>query len=228
MLDPSSKSRLTPQQASNFQGDTLFDRLARAVCQAGVLPRKELFEAWEVARQARRRFRGGRVVDLCAGHGLLAHVMLLLDDTSPGALAVDLAIPPSAQAVTGALVEAWPRLAHRVTFLSQPLESVPLTADDVVVSAHACGHLTDVVLQRAADAGARVAVLPCCHHLSKERVKDLEGWVDGPLAMDVERAVWLRARGYTVRTHQIPQAITPKHRLLLGEFPRPGQQRPPA
>jgi hypothetical protein len=27
----------------------------------------------------RRLFRAGRVVDLAAGHGLLAHVMLLLD-----------------------------------------------------------------------------------------------------------------------------------------------------
>jgi hypothetical protein len=36
------------------------------------VPRKELFETWEIARRARRRFRGGRVVDMAAGHGLLA------------------------------------------------------------------------------------------------------------------------------------------------------------
>ena len=49
--------------------------------------RKELYESWEVARRARRLFRGGRIVDLGAGHGLLAHVMLILDDSSPSALA---------------------------------------------------------------------------------------------------------------------------------------------
>ena len=60
------------------------------MCRAGTLPGKELFEAWEVARRVRRKYRGGRVVDLACGHGLLAHIMLLLDDRSAQALAVDL------------------------------------------------------------------------------------------------------------------------------------------
>ncbi|MCH3710085.1 hypothetical protein LZC18_10085, partial [Campylobacter coli] len=85
----SSKDRLTTYDLDRFPGGTLFNRIARAVCQAGCLPRKELYEAWEVARRTRRRFRGGRVVDLAAGHGLLAQVMLLLDDSSPEAVAVD-------------------------------------------------------------------------------------------------------------------------------------------
>ena len=46
-LNPSSKSRLTEKQLDNFPGGTLFDRIARAVCRAGTLPAKELFEAWE-------------------------------------------------------------------------------------------------------------------------------------------------------------------------------------
>jgi len=46
-----------------FSGATLFDRIGLAVCEAGCLPRKELYEAWEVARRARRWFRGGRVID---------------------------------------------------------------------------------------------------------------------------------------------------------------------
>src|SRR5262245_16912447 len=66
----SSKTRLTERQVARFPGDGLFERVARAVCRAGCLPRKELFEAWEMARRIRRRFRGGRIVDLAAGHGL--------------------------------------------------------------------------------------------------------------------------------------------------------------
>jgi hypothetical protein len=84
------------------------------------------------------------------------------------------------------------------------------------VSAHACGTLTDTILARAVGATARVAVLPCCHALTPARVRDLEGWVDGALAMDLERAAWLRARGYVIHTREIPTAITPKNRLLLG------------
>ena len=111
----SSKGRLTDRDLGRFPDDTLFDRVARAVCHAGCLPRKELYEAWEVARRVRRLFRGGRVVDLGAGHGLLAHVMLLLDDSSPDALAVDTTLPASARRCTRCFVQAWPRLAGRVT-----------------------------------------------------------------------------------------------------------------
>ena len=79
-FSPASRGRLTDRDLGRFPDNTLFHRLARASCHAGCLPRKELYEAWEMARRVRRLFRGGRVVDLGAGHGLLAHVMLLLDD----------------------------------------------------------------------------------------------------------------------------------------------------
>ena len=57
------RAGLTPRDLGRFPSDTLFDRIARVVCRADCLPRKELYEAWEVARRVRRRFRGGRVVD---------------------------------------------------------------------------------------------------------------------------------------------------------------------
>src|SRR5690349_116094 len=65
-FSPGRKDRLTPFDLPRFPSESLFDRLARVVCRAGCLPRKELYEAWEVARRVHRRFRGGRVVDLAA------------------------------------------------------------------------------------------------------------------------------------------------------------------
>ena len=213
----SSKARLTERDLGRFSGDTLFERVARAVCRAGCLPRKELYEAWEIARRIRRRFRGGRIVDLAAGHGLLAHVLLILDDSSSAALLVDTAPPKSAARVHAMLVEAWPRLAGRITSANLSLESTTLTAEDLVVSSHACGALTDLVLDRAATARARVAVLPCCHDLVLNQRGSLSGWMEQSLAVDVMRAVRLEQRGYRVWTQTIPAAITPKNRLLLGE-----------
>ena len=216
----SSKSRLTDRDLGRFPGDTLFDRVARAVCHAGCLPRKELYEAWEVARRVRRLFRGGRVVDLGAGHGLLAHVMLLLDDSSPEALAVDTTLAAVEYATLhDALVQEWPRLAGRVAFVTAGIEGVELHATDVVVSSHACGALTDVVIARAVAARARVAVLPCCHDLNACDAGALGGWVDGPLAVDILRAVSLEAHGYRVWTQTINGDITPKNRLLIGAPP---------
>lgn len=163
----------------------------------------------------RRRFRGGRVVDLACGHGLLAQIMLLLDDSSPEALAVDLRIPESAGALAAALETTWPRLRGRVCFKQGDMGQVALTPDDLIVSVHACGGLTDRVLDLAMEARARVAVLPCCHDLDQGDLGGLEGWLDGPLAIDATRAARLRAHGYRVYTQTIPSDITPKNRLLL-------------
>jgi hypothetical protein len=216
-FSPSSKARLTSRDLDRFAGGSLFDRIGQAVCRAGCLPRKELYEAWETARRVRRVFRGGRVVDLAAGHGLLGQILLILDDTSPEALLVDATQPPSGVKLRDVLRDEWPRLDGRVTFLTGSLDSVALHPSDVVVSNHACGALTDVVLERAAAARARVAVLPCCHDGEACDTGGLTGWLDEALAIDTVRAHTLRARGYAVRTQTIPAAITPKNRLLLAE-----------
>jgi len=213
----SSRVTLTPRAVAHFPGETLFDRLGRAVCQADCLPRKELYESWELARRARRRFRGGRIVDLACGHGLVAHLMLLLDDTSPTALAVDTRLPPSAAKVAALMTRAWPRLGGRITLETRAVADVALERGDLVVSAHACGSLTDDVLTRAIDARARVAVLPCCQEKATCDAGGLDGWMDVALAIDVTRAARLRAAGYVVHTQKIPETITPKNRLLLAE-----------
>jgi methyltransferase family protein len=216
----SSRVRLTAHELHRFQGPTLFDHIARVVCAASCLPRKELYESWEVARRARRRFRGGRIVDLACGHGLVAHMMLLLDDTSEGAIAVDRRVPKSAGILAAAMVREWPRLAGRIEIAEREVAAVEVRSGDVVVSAHACGGLTDEVLDLAIGASARVVVLPCCQAEGKGDLGGVGGWMDGALAIDVTRAARLRAHGYAVYTQTIPAEITAKNRLLLGAPPR--------
>jgi hypothetical protein len=226
VFSPSSKARLTLRDLDRFPERTLFHTIARAVCRAGCLPRKELYEAWEVARRVRRHFRGGRVVDLAGGHGLLAQIMMILDDSSPNAVVVDKTIPPSAATLHRSIVEAWPRLSGRIEFVSgvsigvADPKAAPVQPTDVVVSSHACGALTDRVLDTALAAGARVAVLPCCHHLTNEVAGALTGWVDESLAIDLARACRLQQHGYRIWTQMISGEVTPKNRLLLA---RPGR-----
>jgi hypothetical protein len=212
-----SRAKLNTTQLHLFEGDTLFDKVARAVCGAECLPRKELYESWEVARRVRRRMRGGRVVDLACGHGLVAWLLLLLDDTSERALAVDKRIPESAAKIEAVMTRAWPRLAGRVERRATAIGAVGLDASDLVVSAHACGTLTDEVIDAAIRARARVAVLPCCHDEKTCDAGGLAGWMDSALAIDATRAAKLGKAGYRVFTQEIPDAVTPKNRLLLGE-----------
>ena len=152
-----------------------------------------------------------------AGHGLLAHILLILDDSSPSALSVDTVQPRSAARLHAVFVDAWPRLAGRIVFDERPLASVPLHHDDLVVASHPCGALADAILDAAAAARARAAVLPCCHDFAVNDAGSLSGWLDEALAIDVTRVVRLEQQGYRVWTQTIPRRITPKNHLLLGE-----------
>jgi hypothetical protein len=219
-FDPASRSLLTRRDVGRFPGESLFARVARAACEAGCLPRKELYESWEVARRVRRRVRGHRPVELAAGHGLVAHLLLLLDDTSRSALAVDAKPVPSAARLSESLVARWPRLAGRIERRTGDLGQVPLADDDLVVSVHACGALSDTVLGRAVAARARLALLPCCHDARTCDTGGLAGFLPVPLAVDATRVARLRAAGYDVVTQTLPEAITPHNRLIIG-VPRP-------
>jgi hypothetical protein len=221
-FNPASRSRLTSYDLKYFQGTTLFDRIGRVLCEPCCVPRKELFESWEFAKRIQRRHRhqGGRVLDLACGHALVAHFLLLLDDTLESALAVDRRVPQSAARISEALVGTWPRLAGRIQIVEQEIEQVEVRADDLLVSAHACGGLTDEILSKAISASARVVVMPCCQSIGKNDRGGMDGWLDPDLAVDVTRAARLRAHGYAVHTQRIPESITPKNWLLFGD-PRP-------
>jgi hypothetical protein len=130
---------------------------------------------------------------------------------------VDRRLAQSARTVADVLVSEWPRLASRVTLMERDLSDADVGPNDVVVSAHACGPLTDAILAKAVAATARVVVLPCCHAKSKCDTGHLDGWLDPALAIDVTRAARLTASGYRVHTQRIPATITPKNRLLFGE-----------
>jgi len=215
-FDPGSRSLLTRRDLGRFPGEGLFARVARALCGAGCLPRKELFESWEVARRVRRHVRGRRVVELAAGHALVSHLLLLLDDSSPKAVAVDEKPVQSAARVAEAILARWPRLAGRVDRKLGDLDGVGVQADDLVISVHACGALSDRVLDRALACGAAVALLPCCHDANTCDAGGLLGFLPLPLAIDATRVARLRAIGYEVITQVIPAAITPHNRLLIG------------
>ena len=142
--------------------------------------------------------------------------MILLDDTSPEAVVVDPTTPPSGATLHAALTRAWPRLEGRVSFVARDISQFELAPDDVIVSSHACGALSDRILERAIAVRAFVAVLPCCHDLTTCEKGALAGWLDGPLAIDVMRAVRLEESCYRVWTQTIAADITPKNRLLMG------------
>jgi hypothetical protein len=148
---------------------------------------------------------------------LVAQLLLLLDDSSPSALAIDIRLPQSAARVSECLSSVWPRLRGRVTLLEARLDQVVAGPSDLLVSCHACGRLTDDVIELALRSRSRVVVLPCCQSATSCDLGGLSGWLDPALAVDVTRAARLRAAGYQVYTQAISSEITAKNRLLLAE-----------
>lgn len=169
----SARRKLSPRHAADF-GDAgaLFDQVAHAVCRTGVLPRKELFETWAVALRIQAHFpEARRVADVASGHGLLAWMLLLLDEMPPSqartAVCVDRRMPASADKLQRAMLAAFPRLDGRWQFIEADAAQVEPHPSCVLAAVHACGGLSDTLVALAIAARAPVALVPCCHTFKK-------------------------------------------------------------
>ena len=250
-----SRSRLTPMDARRFPGDDAFSTIARAVCDADALPRKELFETWHAAiaitdalgptsldadaattTTTRRRHR--RVMDLAGGHGFLAMCLLIINPRLSSAVVVDRRKPDSHERLVSSLANAFPasRVHARLRYVEASIADATPTPCTTLVSVHACGDLSDLVLKLAAEARSPVAVVPCCHrglaparafaarlNAAVEGTSGVEGTGgSGPspicpsAAMDVARLELLRRAGFRVHARTIPREITPKNRVIVG------------
>ncbi|MFT6234569.1 MAG: hypothetical protein ACJAZO_005092 [Myxococcota bacterium] len=220
----SSRERLSNRDLHRFTGDSLMDSVATVICGAECLARKEFFESYEVAKRILRRHRGGPVVDLAGGHGLVGFFVALMDRGTGSIVVVDKRIPKSAARLREALSVKWPFITEKWNFEEGKVEDAVITSADRVLGIHACGRLTDAVLGLADKHRARVAVLPCCHSHATLDSGGLEGWMPMDVAIDATRAAMLKAANYQVFTTTISEDITPMNRMLLGtpvEWKRP-------
>ncbi|GAB5359384.1 hypothetical protein AAMO2058_000539300 [Amorphochlora amoebiformis] len=231
-----SHSKLSEKDAAMFQGDSVFAELGKTVCAAGCIPRKEFYESWEVAHRVHAQFEEyRRFVDLAAGHGLLSYMLLMLDPHgNRTALCIDTVMPPSAVKLHTTFVQRHPNLGPRHRYVTGNMAQLNGADDSVLVSVHACGGLTDLVLSMAINASAPLAVVPCCHSLKMPRPRSPKrhliftsenrdkfvhtfGLTDG---IDNFREDTLKSYGYSVTSERIPKTITEKNRLIMAEKPR--------
>jgi len=94
------------------------------------------------------------------------------------------------------------------------------TSAMIVISTHACGSLTDVVLEYAADVGAAsIAVMPCCYTGTADGAPyGVRRMLGVGMAADLRRAFELQGRGdYHVDFAAVPRAITPMNRIIVAE-----------
>ena len=226
------RTKLRPRHAADFERHPpgLFRDVALVVCELGSMPRKELYECWQVAERVNEHFPEARcVADLAAGHGLLAWLLLLLGQSggaSRRVTSVDRKMPPSAEALSAAFSARWPELADSHAYVEGDLARVEPSEDTLLTALHACGPLTDAVLALSVRSRCSAAVVPCCHSLRKYAPPPSLGLdmstlrasaaAVGPVAtIDGCRLKLLSLHDYDVRTTHVDSRITPYNKLIL-------------
>lgn len=181
------------------------------------------------------------IQDLCSGHGLTG--LLFLACNPPGKLSkttivrtilCDRIEPQSHSILKDYISEICPWVAEvgAVSFDASPLEDFTARATShdssvivhgnhatIVVSTHACGSLTDKVLQYAMHVqAASLAVMPCCYTGTDVGAPyGVRRMLGVGLSADVRRCFYLQENEYHADFTAIPQAITTMNRIIVAE-----------
>jgi hypothetical protein len=170
-----------------FDGDSLTDRLARALAKREAIDMKEFVESFEFFSHARHKRYGinkGVVVDLACGHGLSGLLFAVFERSVERVILVDRGKPDCFEKIFEAVLEVAPWVKEKAV-LRFDVDIMLLAADpDYLASVldsrnegtvadgnskvgllgvHACGHITDLCMDIAIQVGASIALMPCCY-----------------------------------------------------------------
>jgi len=201
-----------------FSSDSLQDRLVRAMAAEQVIPIKEVLECFEFVARIRKDLRSEHMVDLCCGHGLVGILFALFEPKVKSVALIDKREPPSFRRLLACLLPIAPWIEEKITFQRSRLDNLAeIQVGTSIVSAHACGLLTDQCIEMAIERKGNVAVLPCCYpKRSCNAPKALQLEFGHERAFDIDRTYRLENAGYYVRWSTIPVEITPMNRILMG------------
>ena len=178
------------------------------------------------------------VYDLCSGHGLTGMLFAACNpprqDRIVKAHLVDIVQPPSHQVLKELIAEVCPWVNDNVQFHTSDLDSFdPMTMSNtetnknsntqdvcpIVIATHACGTLTDKVLEQAVKMECcAIAAMPCCYTGTDKGVpygiKRAHGvaW-----AADIKRTYFLDSHHFHTDYSTIPLEITPLNRIIVAE-----------
>lgn len=216
----SSRQKLQPEFAKEYFGsNSLQDKFLTAIAAERLLPVKEVLETFEFFARIRKTVRRPVLADLCCGHGLLGILFALFEREVHQVILIDQNEPLSRQKLIAVAGEVAPWIVEKI----DNRESKITTSDQwiepgvTVVSAHACGVLSDLCIDVAIKSGGPIAILPCCYPRSAcEAPLALQTQFGMKSAFDIDRTYRLEAAGYQVRWASIPREITPMNRILYG------------
>lgn len=220
----SSRQKLRPQFTKTyFDSDSLQDKFVCAIAEERLLPIKEVLESFEFFGRIRKSVRREVVADLCCGHGLLGILFAMFERDVNRVILIDQNEPLSRQKLIAIAVQVAPWVAEKLDNRAQKisLSDEWIKPDVAVVSAHACGVLSDLCIDIAIKSRGPIAILPCCYPRSACKAPlSLQTQFGIETAFDIDRTYRLEAAGYQVRWGTIPKEITPMNRILYARIPR--------
>ncbi len=204
----------------HFKSDSLQDTLLRAIAAERLLPIKEVLETFEFFARIRKDTKTRFVADLCCGHGLLGILFAMFERKVDRVRLVDKKDPESRHKLLAIATRVAPWVAEKIEH-----DTSKISVDDdwiepgcAIVSAHACGVLSDLCIDIAIRSGGPVAILPCCYPRSACRAPlALQTAFGLEAAFDIDRTYRLEAANYRVRWAEIPPEITPMNRVLYAQ-----------
>jgi len=155
---------------------------------------------------------------------------------------VDQTEPPSHQILKDCIAEICPWIAvvdddneknntdekNKIQFVTATLEEFAAAAsspksssssNNIVLSTHACGSLTDSVIEYCITTNTQaVALMPCCYTGTDSGVPyGIRRALGVSMSADVRRSFVLQNAGYHVDFATIPSEITPMNRIIVAE-----------
>ena len=218
-----SNAKLCEKTASvHFGSDSLQDTLIRAIADQRILSIKEVMETFEFFARTRKTTKAACVADLCCGHGLLGLLFAVFERKVARVVLLDKLEPESRAKLIAVVSGVAPWVAEKVQSFEAKLDAAPelLPEKCSVVSAHACGVLSDQCIDIAIKVEGRLAILPCCYpKASCNAPLAIQAAFGLKAAYDIDRTYRLTSAGYLVRWMEIPEAITPMNRILIARKP---------
>jgi len=168
------------------------------------------------------------IYDFCSGHGLTGMLFAACNPPREDRIVmthlVDIAQPPSHQVLKDMIAEVCPWVSDNIQFHTMDLEefsSMPKSTDAcrIVIATHACGTLTDKVLEEAVKMECcAIAAMPCCYTGTDKGVPHGIKRAHGVAwAADIKRTYFLHSHNFHTDYSTIPVEITPLNRIIVAE-----------
>jgi len=144
------------------------------------------------------------------------------------AVCIDIHMPLAAERLEHLMMEEFPELVGRWDYVEGSIHAMIPAPETLLVGVHACKSLSDMIIENAIYGNSNMALVPCCHAKSCLNKSQQAFWdIHGPGFMNLAayldgiRIQTLQDAGFYVQEHEIPEAITPKNRLI---FARPSNE----